>query len=373
MKIASLEAHPLRYDLPRRYGDAQGLKTRRDLIVLKVVSDEGLVGWGELGARLPGPLSQIVSEVAPALVGEDSRDTGRLWRKTSSLSDRRVAAAVEMALLDLKGKATGMPLAQLLGGALRDRQPAYASLQNYGDRPDLREAMVEEAVASVEQGYRMVKMKVGGARLEADLEYVRAVREALPADVPLAVDANQAYHVPLAIRFGREMERLGGVEWLEEPVVVPDLQGYLEVSRALDLTVAGGEGLQSPEALAPFVATRALDLAQPDLVGVGGVSELLRAAAVAQVHHVRLCPHCWAGTIQRVATLHVLATLPDWRLAPLAPDAAPLECDVSEYPLRDELISPPLRPGPDGLVPVPTAPGLGIEVSPEALAKYAWR
>ena len=194
-----------------------------------------------------------------------------------------------------------------------------------------------------------------------------AVRDAIGADVLLMVDANHCYNVPQAINIGRELEHLD-VHWFEEPVSPEDIEGYVEVSRALDMAVAGGENEFGKFSFRHILERRAMDIIQPDVCAAGGITECKKIATLAQAHGTQCVPHAWGTAIGMAATLHFIASLPECPpcLVPIPPL---LEYEQTFNPFRDQLAGKPFAHT-TGWVDIPTGPGLGIEIDRDLLDRY---
>jgi D-galactarolactone cycloisomerase len=335
--------------------------------MIRVTTDDGAYGWGQGGQ--PGVLNSVV----PVLVGEDPLETGRLWHRVfqATRGDRWATGTIDIALWDLKGKLTGQSVAQLLGGALRPTVPAYASLHNYTPDGDLSGELTAAIEDARSHGFRGLKFKIGGRPLAEDLRYLRLAREVGGPDFQLAADANQTYSRSTAMRVGRLLQELD-YAWYEEPLPTTDATGYRDVSRALDIAIAGYEGTGDPAQIAPVLRDRAIDIYQPDVAGCGGFSVIAPLAFMSTALGVRFTCHVWDSALVQVASLHLLATLPPWQALSMAPIPPPLEVTtLPRQPLNTELLIDPPAIQPDGTMRVPTLPGLGVEVNPDSLQKYA--
>lgn len=382
MRIVDIRCHVLRASLERPFAWSQNWARARGGLLVEVATDEGLVGWGEAGAGWEQEPARAVidSMFRPLLLGRNPLDTAVIWDTLHAAMlngglARGVAvqalSGVDIALWDLAGKALGVPVCQLLGGAHRDRIVAYATGLYYTETADQTAALVREAEGYLAQGFRGMKMKVGGLPPTEDLRNVAAVRAAIGPDTILAVDANQAFNAYTAIRIGRGLEE-ADVLWLEEPVPHDDLEGYRQVKSALRVAIAGGEALYTRFAFRDFLAHRALDIAQPDVTNVGGLTESRRIAALTTTFGVQCFPHVWGTPIALAAGLHLLASLPPMPSCrtPLPFLQEPvLELDRTPNPLRDELSSHRFDLV-DGAIAVPTGPGLGVEPDRAALERF---
>jgi D-galactarolactone cycloisomerase len=371
MKMTAVKTYHLQHHLQRSIGPSTSMYQFRDTLLVKISTDDGLAGWGETDA-LGGVRGMIEEQLGPLLIGQDPRDHRRLWRQLwgPNFGNGLAVGAVDVALDDLRGKALNLSIAELYGGRLRDRVPAYASGLNYTEGREPEELYPEEAAALAAQGYRAVKMRIGGLPARRDLAAVSAVREAVGPMMKLMADGNGAYTLSTAIQIGKELEQLG-LYWFEEPLPQPHYAGYEELRDKLDIAIAAGEVLDSRGAARDLIERRAMDIIQPDITLCGGLTEALFIAEMARLWSIQCVPHCWGGAIAIAATLQLLSLLPDptWARATEPPM---LELDVSENPFRDELLRRPIQVS-DGCVDVPTGPGLGIEVDEEVVKRYEIR
>ena len=367
MRISRVNFRHLKLPLETRYGDANGLKQHRGSLLLRIETDNGIAGWGETFAYAVN--RQNCENVAAMLTGADARHQRPLVEQVARF-DLRLAGAVDLALIDIVGKASGLSAAQLLGGAFRTAQPAYASLQNVTEDANVVDAAIGEAMRAMALGFRALKMKVGWHPVATDIEWVNAVIAALPAGVPIALDANRALDLAGARRLLAGITDLNRVMWFEEPIANTSLPAHGELRMGAAVPIAGAESM--PIAMIEqAIDSRAMDIINPDLVGHGGFDRLRRLWVLCDIHGVRLVPHIFDGQIVRAGTVHFLATTPDWseRQAPFR--AAPVEYDISVNALRDDLLRDSLSLDADGNVIVPDAPGLGIEINENLLERYA--
>jgi D-galactarolactone cycloisomerase len=366
MKITDVRYHALKAKLTEPFEWPDGSAYYRTAGLVRVDTDEGIVGWGPTDS---GWTKELELSVKALLVGRSPLDT---WAWTQELGTRCLPlgarGACDIALWDIKGKLWGQPIHQLLGGALRDRVPAYATGGYYllpQDSLDWLRSKVRESVA---RGFRAYKMKIGARNIACDLERVDAVREVLGPDRLLAVDATTTYTRPLAMQVGRELERRG-ILWFEDGLPADDIEGYAHLTQNLDISITAHYGATRSE-LPELIRRRAVDQVQPSIDGVGGYTEALRVMGMTQLHHVVYDPSCWSTHLHIAATMHLLAILPSasQRLTDMP---SMLEFDTSDNPLRDDsILAEPIRLETDGTVMVPSGPGLGVEVNEEKLVRY---
>ena len=375
-KIKKVTCHVVAAPVERPFTSSRGwlYKTRGSCIV-EIETSDGIVGWGECYGPSAVAKAYIETQFAPRIIGRDAFDVEVIWEdlynrikdygargmSTSALS------GIDIALWDIIGKSCGRPIHKLIGGAHRTEVTAYATGLYFIDMDRLIEEAVEEANEFVEHGFVAIKMKIGLGSPKLDIERVAAVRKAIGDDVRLMVDANHCFTVPQAIRLGRELEKLN-VEWFEEPISPEDIDGYVEVSRALDMAVAGGENEFTRWGFRDLVVRKAMDIIQPDVCAAGGISECRKIAALASAHGVECIPHAWGSAIGLAATLHFLAALPD-QPPSFRPMPPLLELEQCENPFRDLLSVDPIVQQ-RGKVQIPTGAGLGIEINRSILDRY---
>ena len=376
MKVTKVTCHLLQSKVDRPFTSARGwLYATRSSCVVEVETDAGVTGWGECYGPAAVNKALIETQYAPRVVGRDPFDVEVVWEdlynriKDYGAQGFSITAlsGIDIALWDVMGRATGLPVHKLIGGAHRKEVQAYATGLYFIDMDRLVEEAVEEALAYKEQGFRAVKMKIGLGDPKLDVRRVRAVRDAIGPDIALAVDANHCFTVPQAIRLGRMLEELD-LLWFEEPISPEDHDGYAQVTQALDLAVAGGENDFTRWGFRDVIAKKAMDIVQPDVCAAGGISEMRKIAALASAFGVECVPHAWGSAIGLAATVQFLAALPDQPPA-FRPIPPMLEFEQTPNPLRDALAREPIVQR-RGIVAVPDGPGLGIEVDREVLARF---
>ncbi|PLC49571.1 rhamnonate dehydratase [Pollutimonas subterranea] len=375
--IKKVTCHVVSAAIEKPFTSSRGwlYKTRGSCIV-EIETADGVVGWGECYGPAHVAKAFIDTQYGPRILGRDAFDVEVIWEdlynRIKDYGSKGMAIAaisgIDIALWDIIGKVCGKPVHKLIGGAYREQVNAYATGLYFIDMDRLIEEAVDEAQGYVEDGFTAVKMKIGLGSPKLDIARVEAVRKAIGDDVRLMVDANHCFTVPAAIRLGRQLEQLD-VEWFEEPISPEDLDGYVEVTRALDMAVAGGENEYTRWGFRDIVTRKAMDIIQPDVCAAGGISECRKIAALATAHGVECVPHAWGSVIGVAATLHFLAALPD-QPPSFRPTPPLFEFEQCENPFRDHLALEPITQS-KGVVVIPTGAGLGIEIDRAVLKKYS--
>lgn len=373
MKISSVSAHLLHTEIPEefRVESGAGLKLARQMCLVRIETDSGLVGFGSpSGPYDLGLLKRIVENViGPHLIGEPVADHARLWHQiyrgeiTRNLGTRGIGVAalsgVDMALWDLRGKSAGEPLYELLGGLYHcDGVRSYASSIYWRLEPAEAAA---EAMSWIERGFSAVKLKVG-QEPRRDMERIFAIREAIGPDRELLVDGNQALSRHDALRMLAGLEE-AGVYWFEEPLDIDDIEGHAMLRRAArSVRIATGENHYTCDAFLPFVRGDAIDVLQADSSRTGGISEARAIEALARAHHLQWNPHTFNDILTVVSNLHLVAA---------SPHPAMFEWDITHNDLMTSLTTTPIEVI-DGKLAPPSAPGLGVEIDEEYVAAHPW-
>jgi L-alanine-DL-glutamate epimerase-like enolase superfamily enzyme len=368
MRITDVESIVLRLPEVREIGDGC-----QSILLVRIHTDEGVTGIGEVHTNPPAAkaildaplLSVSASGMKRLLVGENPLDINALWdrlyHKTQTYGRRGLAmhvlSGIDIALWDLLGKVVGQPVYRLLGGARRHETPVYASDLDPGDPA----AMVELAQKHVGNGYRAMKFGWGGLGRDVrrTVRTIERIRAAIGPEPDIMVDLGFAAPLEDAVYLGRGLAE-PGVYFLEEPLAPDDLHGFARLTAVSPTPIATGEKETTLYPYLDLMERGGLRIIQPDVARVGGISETLRIAAHAEARGVRVIPHCWSTDILVAATLHVIATLRDCPY---------LEYNVTDNPLRTDLLVEPLRPV-EGIIRVPDKPGLGIELDEDVVARY---
>lgn len=379
-RIESVLVHVVRAPLPEPFAFSQGWATHRSSVLVEIRSSDGASGWGEClchGLQPPEIAAGIIRHAyAPRLIGRDPSDIEVLWEELYNLTRPygqggavvNALSGIDIALWDLRGRTLGQSISRLLGGRFRERVEPYVTGFYRRKQAKYPEDGIMEAQQHVAAGFRTLKLKLGFGP-DQDIEYIRALRGALGAEIRLMADANCAYAVPAAREILQQTVDCR-LHFFEEPLAPEDIEGY-RLLRELGLTsIAAGEGLLGKHACCRWISGGALDILQPDICSSGGFTELRKIAALCQCWNTRLIPHVWGSGICLAASLQLIATLPPSPIC-LHPVEPLLEYDCSDHPFRTELVFNGLPRGPDGWVNIPDLPGLGIEVNRKVIEKYS--
>ena len=369
-RISSIELFPLHADLSIPRGPSIHTYHLRETLFIKITTDEGITGWGET-YRMAGVESAIRDVLAGLLVGSEAVPSRELHERmlSATFGNGFAVGGVDVALHDAWGKALGVPVHALYGGARRSGLPAYASLPGYYLDRGPEEHWTREVLDLRERGFNAAKLRIGRYPPDRELPILEEVRGAVGPGMRLMADANAAHSPGIALRVANELAELD-FDWLEEPLPQAGYHGYPELRAKFRLPLAGGEGLATRWAAAEAVKRGCFDIIQPDVSICGGIRECLFIGELAQLSAVRCIPHCWAGALTLAATLHVCSLLQEPSRMP-GVEAPPVEFDTTENPFRDNVvIGDPFRLV-DGCIELPSGPGLGIEIDETAVRRYA--
>jgi galactonate dehydratase len=349
--------------------------SRTNFVFMKIYTDAGIDGVGE--ATLEWKTKTVVAaleELERVLVGRDPFDSDAIvdqlhrdsyWRTGAVF--RTALGAVEAALLDIKGKALGVPVFQLLGGKFRDRVKCYANHWFFGAATP--EQYAENARKAVALGYRALKWDpFDVADLEMDrgqrhrtIEIVEAVRDAVGPDIDLMLDVHGRLNVPTAIAMCQALAPYD-LAWIEEPTPPESIDALADVRARSPVPIAAGERWFEPGRFIEALAKKAVDILQPDVSHAGGLAEVKRIAHLAHAHMIPVAPHNPVGPVMNAMTLHASMAMPNFSV---------FETVALDVPWRKELVRETLQ-FEDGALLAPTAPGLGVELIEEACARHPY-
>ncbi|HSP97661.1 MAG TPA: mandelate racemase/muconate lactonizing enzyme family protein [Candidatus Dormibacteraeota bacterium] len=371
MKIVGIE--PILLTAP--YGVSGAHIGTRSACFVRVHTDAGVSGLGETyaGVYVPELAARIVEFFAPYLVGLDAGNPNAAYRTAYFASNYvgrtgltvMVLSGIENALWDVLGKAEGLPVHALLGGAVHARLPLYAS----GGTPTLSTAQLVAQAAEVRaRGFRGYKMRANffSYQPEVEAERVAAVRAAIGPDLLLALDAVQSFNMhPWSVKQAARMLRMlepYDLAWAEEMLPPFDPRPYAELRALTSTPISGGEGITTAAQFEQWLRAGAFDLAQPDATIIGGIGEARRACEAAGAQGVPVAMHVWGSAPALAANYHLALTMPNCVM---------LERPVMGNPLETEMLVESFAVEDGHLLP-PSAPGLGVELSDELRARYAY-
>ncbi len=364
MKIKSIKTRIVTTEAQRGVEFAGGFYSKYSCALVQIETDEGLVGYGESIARRGSEYATkqaVDSLLGPLLIGKDPSNIRGLWVEMVSLLRRwghsrgiifEAISGIDIALWDLLGKSENKPVWELLHGTGRKEILCYASSVYINDY----EVMQKETIEQMEKGFRSIKVKIGRTPelggITADVESVKKIREVIPNNIAITLDANSAYDAATAIQIARALEPYN-ISWFEEPVPPDDLTGYDRIHKMTSIPIAAGESEFSPFGFSNLITNRLIDVVQPDVARCGGITGMCQVADLAYTYNLQFAPHTgFSGGISALASLNVAASVPI--------------LTTYEYMFIDN----PLRhifeggfPEPvNGKLIVPTKPGLGLTI-----------
>lgn len=368
MKITGVSFILCQYPLSTPVPLSCGVLTHRNFGLVRVETDTGIDGWGETSINFPTwayheRRATIEDGLASLLIGENPLEIGRLWHKMVAATKgfsrmwsegalMQAIGGIDIALWDIAGKEYGVTVSQLLGGRFREEAGVYAT----GFRMDNPAVGAEQTMA---KGYKVLKVRVGFDD-KKDEDNVRMVRRAVGDEIGLMVDANGAWSYPRARKMVRRLARYN-LYWLEEPVLSDDLASYLDIRKEFpDVPLAWGENGFSVQEYQRMIEAKAVDFVMPDPSRSGGLTQCLRLCETASRHGVPFSPHHYGSDLGFAAALHLVASQPDFLI---------MLRDVSECPLRDEMITEPFKVH-GGKVVIPSGIGLGVTINHKVVEKY---
>ena len=384
MRITDVESIILQHDMDEELGFAQGYYSKRTAHLVKVHTDEGVTGIGEVFGAGPfafanqGILNHVIT---PLVVGRNPLDIGALWHQVyNAVRDHGqkglpicCLSGVDIALWDIFGKVTSQPLYQLLGGKAREDFVAYGYGMMFRRRDDLPEIYEREVARIVDMGFTASKMKIGMG-VEKDRELATAVRRGAGDGFKLMADANHAYAVGEAIQLGQTLRDLD-FYWFEEPVMPEDYEGYVAVREALPgINIAGGEAEWTRFGHRELLTRRCVDILQPEVAATGGVSEFMRILSMAHAFGTPVIPHVWGSDVLIAVDMHLVSVVPDipgglHQFEPMleydtTPNLSHESLLVESLGVRDQVKAN------GGRLCPPEGPGIGIELNDSFVERY---
>lgn len=359
MKIVDITTEDYRWPRHKPISNGKHTYTHSGLGLVKIATDAGITGIGLGGSgRIE---NATIEHLKPLLIGEDPIDVERLWHTmwVPKLIGRRglttrAISAIDIGLWDIRAKVAGLPLYKLLGG-YRSRMPTYIAGGYYEPGKGLKE-LAQEMIDNVEMGARAIKMKVGAVPLREDVERVKVVRQAIGPDVKLLVDANCAYRYYQAIQFAERIEEFD-IYWFEEPVAPDDYEGHRRLAESTTIPIATGENEYTRYGFRDLIAHGAAAILNADAKVLGGVTEFMKVAALAQAHDLDIAPH---GS--QDIHIHLVSAISNGLILEFYRDTVD--------PLWGKMYHTTLRLNDDGTVSPPDEPGIGVDPNYEVLRPY---
>lgn len=355
-----------------------------EYLFVEVTTDEGISGWGEITSTTKianRALSAILKQVSGQIEGEDPSKIERLWHKLfrsfTYMGSRGAAcecvSAIDIALWDIRGKALGLPVYELLGGPVREEIALYTHPDQ--SKFTSKQGVIDEITDIVKSGHKALKFDpfpYQGSREQRDgyldgamsrqdqtraAELTALIRETAGPEVEILIDAHGRFDVPTAIRLCRSLEEAGQIDWFEEPVPPESYPALAQVREKVSAAISVGERAHTKWDFVPILENKLADYIMPDVTWAGGISEMKKIAILAEAHYVPISPHDAGGPINVLAGAHVMMTVPNFYKLETS------RWDLSGY---NELMHTPLDNS-NGSLKLRRVPGLGIEMNRDYL------
>ncbi|QDS98500.1 mandelate racemase/muconate lactonizing enzyme family protein [Adhaeretor mobilis] len=373
--IQSIKTYRLQHELEESFGFSQWHYRTRSALLVEIVDDSGLSGWGECYGPAEVTQSAIASFYAPLLIGWNPLSNEAAWQHCwrGSLDFARkgimmgAMSGLDMAFFDLKGKLLNVSASELMGGRIRDQVQCYATGMYFKEQPEsqLLDTILAEAAGYVEQGYQALKIKVG-KNIAFDKAQIVKMRRTFP-DVQLMADSNHAYDLREAIEIGGVLDE-HSFAWFEEPLSPEHTSLFRQLADKVNVPIATGECEQTRWGFQDLLAQGGVQIVQPDMAYCGGPTEALKIRAIASSHGINVVPHCWGTQLNLACATHFLAST---YVEPGRAEVAEplLEVDRTANPMRDEMYAVGLEVT-EGVMKVPSAAGLGVEPDRAAMERF---
>lgn len=369
MRIADVKAYPVSCTTDRAFANALNWMKKRAVTLVKITTDEGLAGWGESYGPAEGIARLVETYFKEKLVGCDPMQVEYHWQVHAKKGIPVGAlGGIDIALWDLKAKALGVPIYQILGGKFLGEFVPYASGFPFKeDAPHSFEQLDKDIENTLAGGFKALKMKIGFGK-QKDMARIKRIKDAFDESVELMVDANQGYDLMSCVEMAPFLEDYK-VKWLEEPLPWHSFSGYKELKSKIPIPIAAGESENTMQGYTEAIAGRVVDIIQPDLPACGGITAAKRIAELAFAFHVDFQPHIFGTVLGLPAALHLLASLPKTQSWCVCPRPVLLEWDINPNILAKTLLKQPIAIQ-YGVVKVPEGPGLGVEVDETAIPSF---
>ena len=373
-KITKVETYIVRDKLSKSFYFSQWKYSERCICLVKITDNNGNYGWGE-GYGPAEVLEAGIKLLKPVIIGEDVFNNEVIWNKmyhkTLDYARKGVLvasiSAIDIAIMDLKGKTLGLPVSNIIGGAHRKKVQPYATGMYFSDLKNPSKNFQKEAEKYIDMGFRAIKMKVG-LGIKQDFNNIKLMREIIGNDIMLMIDSNHAYNYSEALSLAKKIEQFD-ISWFEEPLSPEYYEQYAELRKNTIIPIAAGECEYLRFGFFQLLKNKSIDILQPDICSCGGITEAKRIAAIASSYGVPIVPHTWGTGIGIHVALQFIANLES---IPGRLNESPflLEYDQTENRIRDYLTIPKIV-FKNGEIQIPTSPGLGVDVDERFLYDFS--
>lgn len=365
MKISKIIPYVLNEDLEKEFFFSQWEYSNRKICIVKIISDDGIVGWGE--AYGPAPVvKESINYIKQNIIGMNPLESEVIWstlfRRVHDYGRSGVfvsaISAIDIALWDIKGKYHKLPVSTLLGGSYREKIRPYATGLYFSNSKTLTDDLCNEALEYVNEGFKSIKMKVG-LNLKDDIANVKAVRNAIGPDIELMIDSNHAYSYDEALKLSKKLEDQD-IKWFEEPLSPEFYDQYSDFKSKSLIPVAAGECEYLRYGFQKLLDKNCVDFLQMDICSCGGLTEAKRISALSSTKGVKVIPHTWGSGIAFYTAINFISNLEPIP-GRLYNEDAYIEYDRTENKIRENIIKDNIIMK-DGYISVNDKPGLGVDV-----------
>ena len=372
MKIKDILPYVLSEDLEKEFFFSQWEYSNRKICIVKVICDNGMIGWGE-GYGPADVVRESINYIKTNVIGMNPLQTDLIWSKMF----RRVhdyarsgvflsaISAIDVALWDIKGKFHNLPISTLLGGSFTEKIRPYATGLYFDDSKNLTKNLCKEAKGYVKEGFKSIKMKVG-LGIENDIKNVQAVRNTIGYNIDLMIDANHAYSFDEALKLTKKLDDMD-LKWFEEPLSPEFYDQYSELKSKSNIPIAAGECEYLRYGFQKLLDKNCIDFLQMDICACGGITEAKKITALSSTKGVKVVPHTWGSGIAFFAAINFISNLEPIPGRMYSDDAL-IELDRTENKIRENIIKNNITIK-NGYISINKNPGLGIEVDETYLNK----
>jgi D-galactarolactone cycloisomerase len=365
MKISKIIPYVLNEDLEKEFFFSQWEYSNRKICIVKIICDDGMVGWGEAY----GPATVVkesINYIKQNIIGMNPLESDVIWstlfRRVHDYGRSGVfvsaISAIDIALWDIKGKYYKLPVSTILGGSYREKIRPYATGLYFSDSKTLTDDLCNEASEYVNEGFKSIKMKVG-LNLKDDIANVKAVRNAIGPDIELMIDSNHAYSYDEALKLSKKLEDQD-IKWFEEPLSPEFYDQYSDFKSKSLIPVAAGECEYLRYGFQKLLDKNCVDFLQMDICSCGGLTEAKRISALSSTKGVKVIPHTWGSGIAFYTAINFISNLEPIP-GRLYMEDAYIEYDRTENKIRENIIKDNIIMK-DGYISVNDKPGLGVDV-----------